>query len=79
MDARGRTDCLLIGLDCGTQSAKACLWSLDAARLTGLGVAFQRETFTLEDRSGRPMRPGILWLREHEPDVRCGSGYLRAC
>ncbi len=32
------------------------------ARIAAVGVAYQRETFTLLDSSGRPLRPGILWL-----------------
>jgi xylulokinase len=97
---------LMLGLDCGTQSSKAHLWTLssehvsagsgaldfrtphpdwaeqdseegwgsartaiigavgriDSSRIRALGVAFQRETFTLADGEGRPLRPGILWL-----------------
>lgn len=99
-------DGYILGLDCGTQSAKACIWdregrcvarasaplsvsaphpgwaeqdpaewwgsaraaiaqaasSIDATRLVALGIAFQRETFTLADARGAPLRPGILWL-----------------
>jgi xylulokinase len=103
---------LVLGLDCGTQSAKACIWTLggdpvsrgssplevsspragwaeqdprrwwtaareairnacagtDPSRVAALGVAWQRESFTLEGASGEPLRPGIIWLdiRAHE-------------
>lgn len=38
------------------------------SRIAALGIAFQRETFTLADRHGRFLRPGILWL-----DVRAAD------
>ena len=106
-----RQDCIL-GLDCGTQSAKAGIWTLegvavsrgssplevssphpgwaeqdprewwssareairaacagvDTPRVVALGVAWQRESFTLVDAVGEPLRPGILWLdiRAHQ-------------
>ncbi|MBD3391579.1 MAG: hypothetical protein GF418_05975 [Chitinivibrionales bacterium] len=97
---------LLLGIDCGTQSTKACVFDLDgrqvaaagspntvdnprenwaeqdpgqwwlslkravrdalrsvnSSRIAALGLAYQRETFTLVDRAGHPVRPGILWL-----------------
>jgi xylulokinase len=99
-------DRFVIGLDCGTQSAKACIWDLkgrcvsrasaplsvatphpgwaeqdpeewwgsaraavaqaasaiDPGCIIALGIAFQRETFTLTDSHRVPLRPGILWL-----------------
>jgi len=102
----------VLGLDSGTQSAKACVWDLhghcharasrpltvstpqegwaeqdpaewwqsaraaiaeaasevDPSRIAAMGVAFQRETFTLLDDSGSALRPGILWL-----DIRAGA------
>lgn len=38
------------------------------AGVAALGVAWQRETFTLTDRDGRALRPALLWLdvRAHE-------------
>jgi len=105
-----RATCL-IGVDSGTQSTTACVWTaggrrlaaasvplrvrspqpgwaeqdprawwasarsairqvlevVPPARIAAVGVAFQRETFTLADPRGRFLRPGILWL-----DVRAG-------
>ena len=102
----------LMGIDCGTQSTTAGVWSASGrrlarasapnpvrtprpgwaeqdprswwastrtairgvlqrvapARIAAVGVAYQRETFTLLDASGRPLRPGILWL-----DVRAAD------
>jgi xylulokinase len=112
---------LVLGLDCGTQSAKAGIWTLggvaasrgscplavssplpgwaeqdprqwwtssctairaacaevDASRIVALGVAWQRESFTLADAAGEPLRPGILWLdvRAHqEAALRAAEG-----
>jgi xylulokinase len=105
-------DGYLLGIDCGTQSAKAGLWSLggeaagrgacslevssphpgwaeqdprewwrstctairaacvevDPGKVTAVGVAWQRESFTLVDMLRQPVRPGILWL-----DIRAGA------
>jgi len=44
------------------------LQRVPAGRIAAVGLAYQRETFTLLDARGRPVRPGILWL-----DVRCGD------
>ena len=107
----------VLGLDSGTQSAKACVWDLqghcharasrplavstpregwaeqdsaawwesargaiaeavsrvDASRVAAVGVAFQRETFTLLDDSGAPVRPGMLWL-----DIRAAAEVAEA-
>jgi xylulokinase len=97
---------LLVGIDSGTQSTAACVWStsgrrlagarsalpvesprpgwaeqdpgrwwtscrrairnclrsVDRRRIAGVGLAFQRETFSLLDAEGRFVRPAILWL-----------------
>ncbi len=109
-------DGLLMGIDAGTQSVKACLWTPDGrrvargaaslevrtaregfaeqdpeawwrscrtairtaiegvapARVRAIGLAFQRESFTLTDARGRFLRPAILWL-----DVRCAEQVRR--
>lgn len=47
----------------GTRRAvRRALAGLDAGRVAGVGVAYQRETFALVDGKGRFVRPGILWL-----------------
>ena len=97
---------LLMGIDSGTQSTTACVWTargrrlarasaplavrtpkpgwaeqdprawwrstraairealrnVPGERIAAVGVAYQRETFTLLDGRGRFCRPGILWL-----------------
>jgi xylulokinase len=102
----------VLGLDCGTQSAKAGVWTVDGetvsrgssplevssprpgwaeqdprqwwssvreaarkacdgadrSRIAAVGVAWQRESFTLVGEGGEPLRPGILWL-----DIRAGA------
>ena len=118
----GLGEAYIVGLDSGTQSAKACVWDLagrpvsrakrplavrnpregwaeqdpeewwesargvlseavsglDPSRIRALGVAFQRETFTLFDKAGRPLRPGILWLdiraREEVREIAASLG-----
>lgn len=112
---------LVLGLDCGTQSAKAGIWRLDgvaisrgscplavssphtgwaeqdphqwwtsssaaireacaevdASHIVAMGVAWQRESFTLTNADGAPLRPGILWLdvRAHqEAALRAAEG-----
>jgi len=96
----------LMGIDSGTQSATACVWTasgrrvasgsaaltvrtprpgwaeqdprqwwasacravrqaledVPAERIAAVGLAYQRETFSLVDGRGRFVRPGILWL-----------------
>lgn len=53
-------------------------------RIAAVAITHQRETFALLDESGRPVRPGILWLDERaRPQVaalsaRLGPEALRA-
>ncbi len=42
--------------------AVAALSAADRARITHLCATIQRQTFTLVDAEGEPLRPGILWL-----------------
>ncbi len=44
------------------EALRRALSGLDSRRALALGVAFQRETFSLTDGRGRYLRPGILWL-----------------
>jgi len=37
---------------------------VEADRIRGLCIANQRETFVVADRSGRPLRPAIVWMDE---------------
>ncbi len=50
------------------QALRDAVGQIDPAAVAAVGVAFQRETFTLADARGRFVRPGILWL-----DVRAGK------
>ncbi|MEM6664923.1 MAG: FGGY family carbohydrate kinase [Pseudomonadota bacterium] len=43
---------------------KAVTDAVDPARIAGLAVSQQRETFGLFDHEGRAVRPGMLWLDE---------------
>ena len=47
---------------------REALRNVPAARIAAVGVAYQRETFTLVDKRGRFLRPGVLWL-----DVRSSA------
>lgn len=57
---------------------------LGTERIAAVAITHQRETFTLIEASGRPIRPGILWLDERaRPQVaalsaRLGRETLRA-
>lgn len=44
------------------RAVRGALRGVDAARLAGVGIAFQRETFALADEGGKWLRPAILWL-----------------
>lgn len=41
---------------------------VDAGRIAAIAIGHQRETFTLLDPDGRPVRPAILWLDERARD-----------
>jgi len=43
-------------------AVRAALEHVSPERIAAVGVAYQRETFTLVDGRGRFVRPGILWL-----------------
>jgi xylulokinase len=51
------------------RALRQALVGVDTARLAGLAIAHQRETFVPVDRAGRPLRAGILWM-----DERAASG-----
>ena len=44
------------------KAIRGALDGLDAERIAGVGVAYQRETFSMVDGKGEFVRPGILWL-----------------
>ncbi len=46
---------------------------VDAARIVGLSIAQQRETFVVTSESGEPLAPGIVWM-----DHRCKRDVTRA-
>jgi sugar (pentulose or hexulose) kinase len=46
------------------QALHAAIASLAPARLAGLSIAHQRETFVLTDANGSPLHNAILWLDE---------------
>ncbi|MCW3157839.1 xylulokinase [Micropruina sonneratiae] len=50
----------------------------DRARISHLCATIQRQTFTLVDEQGEPLRPGILWLdgRAAEQVRRIGSEHI---
>ncbi|WP_207483044.1 xylulokinase [Arenibaculum pallidiluteum] len=58
--------------------------AVNPARIAGLAIAHQRETFACLDAGGRPLRPAMLWLdgraRGHLPSLvrRIGTDRLRA-
>jgi len=37
---------------------------IDAARIAGIGISNQRETFSVFTEDGTPLRPGMVWLDE---------------
>jgi len=47
-------------------AARACLGVLDAARVRGLAIAHQRETFVVTDEHGEPQASALTWM-----DHRC--------
>ena len=58
--------------------ATAALSPSDRARITHLCATIQRQTFTLVDADGEPLRPGILWLdgRATEQVRRFGTEHI---
>ena len=47
--------------DAAVGEAIAALSADDRSRITHLCATIQRQTFTLVDEAGEPIRPGILW------------------
>ncbi len=47
-----------------TRALRQALRGVDPARLAGLAIAHQRETFVAVDGNGNPLRDGILWMDE---------------
>lgn len=47
-----------------SQALRQALRGVDSGRLAGIGLTHQRETFVPVDATGRPLRPGILWMDE---------------
>ena len=50
--------------DAACQALKAVIQEIDPARLAGMAMAVQRETFVPVDEKGQPLRPGIVWMDE---------------
>jgi sugar (pentulose or hexulose) kinase len=46
------------------QAVRAAVSQVNPARVRGMCIANQRETFVVADRSGRPLRPAIVWMDE---------------
>ncbi|MEE4195988.1 MAG: FGGY-family carbohydrate kinase [Anaerolineae bacterium] len=49
-------------------AVRECLQGIDPARIQGISLSIQRETFVPVDAQGKPLRPAILWMdtRAHE-------------
>ena len=43
------------------RALRQCMAQIDPRRVRVIGIAVQRETFVLIDKSGRPLSPAILW------------------
>lgn len=55
------------------EASRACVALVDPARLRGLAMANQRETFVVTDEAGTPLAPALVWM-----DHRCGAEVAHA-